>query len=224
MSGEHNQLKGARPARPHTNRKGGYNAGEHLVLCDRSGRVYDSSKVKKEWTGLIVGADEWEARHPQEFRRGIREDIAVREARPGAPTLNNLTTDIDDIVAVNGAVAASVFTSDPATNARPFVYWTLDLGSSLTLSSVTLSGLSLDAGSPLISRGLSIGYSTDGVIFTEKEPRVGEFGGGVDPSGASYTVHLDVTAQHLRLALIDGAGLGYVGILTQTGLAVVKDV
>lgn len=225
MSGEHHQLKGARAARPHTNRKGGYNSGEHLVVCDRSGKIYDSSNAKKEWNGLIVGRDEWEPRHPQEFRRGIREDIAVREARPGGAKSVNLATDIDDITAVSGSVVASVYTSAALDETRPFVFWTVDLGAEYDLTIVKLEGLALSGAPPApVRRGVHLGYSDDDVTYTNLTPAIGAFSDGLQPAGATHIVTVNQTARYLRLAMIGGKGFGYAGQLSMTGLTVTRDV
>lgn len=224
MSGDHHQLRGAKPASPHTNRKGGYNKGEHLVVCDRSGKVYDSSNTRREWNGLIVGKDEWEPRHPQEFRRGIREDIAVKEARPGAPSLSTLSASIDDITAVSGGVASGVYTSGAADNTRPFVYWTLDLGSTIDLARLTLADLSLIVAPPPVARGIFVGHSTDGASYTDVLPAIGAFGGGVMPVQGTYVVDLNVEARYLRLALQGGRGLGFSGVLSHGALTVERNV
>lgn len=225
MGGEHRQLKGARPATPHTNRKGGYNSGEHLVVCDRSGKIYDSTNVRKEWNGLIVGRDEWEPRHPQEFRRGIREDIAVREARPGGAKTVNLATTIDDITPVSGSVVASVYTSAALDETRPFVFWTLDLGAAFDLTVVKLEGLALSGAAPApIRRGVKFGISDDDVIYTDLDPAIGAFSDGLQPAGATHIVTINAQARYLRLAMIGGKGFGYTGELSMTGLTVTRDV
>ena len=39
--------------------------------------------MRKEWTGLIVGADEWEPKHPQlEPLRDVSDAQALKDARP----------------------------------------------------------------------------------------------------------------------------------------------
>jgi hypothetical protein len=53
----------------------GYQPGNHWVNCMRCGFDYRASKVKKEWTGLIVCEECWEPRHPQDFVRGVSDDI-----------------------------------------------------------------------------------------------------------------------------------------------------
>lgn len=51
-----------------------YIPGDHWVECQRCGQVHRSSKVRKEWTGLIVCSDCWEPRHPQDFVRGVPDN------------------------------------------------------------------------------------------------------------------------------------------------------
>ena len=34
-------------------------------ISDRSGFVYPLRRMRKEWTGLLVGPDEYETKHPQ---------------------------------------------------------------------------------------------------------------------------------------------------------------
>lgn len=60
-----------------------YYSGKHLVICDRCGFKKLSDEVRKEWTGLIVCRDTcWEPKHPQLLTRAVRDNQAVRDARP----------------------------------------------------------------------------------------------------------------------------------------------
>jgi hypothetical protein len=52
-------------------------------ISDRSGFRYRLSDMKKEWTGLLVGKDEFELKHPQlEIRAKASDAQAVRDPRP----------------------------------------------------------------------------------------------------------------------------------------------
>jgi len=52
-------------------------------ISDRSGFRYPLNRMRKEWTGLIVGADEWEPKHPQlEPLRDVSDAQALKDARP----------------------------------------------------------------------------------------------------------------------------------------------
>lgn len=51
--------------------------------CMRCGFIRGKSKLRKEWTGLLVCRDTcWEPRHPQEFMRGKTDHQGVPWARP----------------------------------------------------------------------------------------------------------------------------------------------
>ncbi|MGB1651932.1 MAG: hypothetical protein ACPHHR_10180 [Cycloclasticus sp.] len=70
-------------------------------ISDRSGFRYRYKDMRKEWTGALVGKDEWEAKQPQlgPFRKVI-DAQALRDARPdikaamvvyvGVPTPENM--------------------------------------------------------------------------------------------------------------------------------------
>lgn len=58
--------------------------GKHAYgISDRSGFRYPLHRMKKEWTGALVGFDEWEAKQPQlEPRRDVTDPQALRNPRP----------------------------------------------------------------------------------------------------------------------------------------------
>ena len=52
-------------------------------ISDRSGRRYRLRDMKKEWTGALVGPDEYEPKHPQLFPPKVGPDPqALRDPRP----------------------------------------------------------------------------------------------------------------------------------------------
>lgn len=52
-------------------------------ISDRSGFRYPLHRMKKEWTGALVGFDEWEPKHPQlEPRRKVVDPQALKDPRP----------------------------------------------------------------------------------------------------------------------------------------------
>jgi hypothetical protein len=59
-----------------------YVRGDHYVICDRTGFKVRASRAREDWTGAIVRSDSWEARHPQDFVRGKKDDQRVPDARP----------------------------------------------------------------------------------------------------------------------------------------------
>jgi hypothetical protein len=58
-----------------------YKPGSFYRLCDRTGFRYRAEATRKQWDQLIVRGQSWEARQPQDFVRGVRDDQTVPEAR-----------------------------------------------------------------------------------------------------------------------------------------------
>lgn len=58
--------------------------GKHAYgISDRSGFRYKLNEMRKEWTGALVGPDEYESKSPQISPRPVRADPqAVRDPRP----------------------------------------------------------------------------------------------------------------------------------------------
>lgn len=55
-------------------------------ISDRSGFRYKLNEMKVEWTGMRVGPDEFETKHPQlEPRKHIADAQALRHASPDRP-------------------------------------------------------------------------------------------------------------------------------------------
>ena len=54
-----------------------------LGISDRSGAAYKLRHMRKEWTGFLVGYDEWEAKQPQlNPVRVVGDPQALRDPRP----------------------------------------------------------------------------------------------------------------------------------------------
>ena len=54
-----------------------------MGIADRSGFAYKLRDMRKEWTGMLVGKDEWEAKQPQlEVVRAPADPQALRDPRP----------------------------------------------------------------------------------------------------------------------------------------------
>jgi len=60
-------------------------------ISDRSGFRYRLRDMRQEWNGLLVGKDEWEAKHPQlEVLRHLPDAEALRNPRPDSRTEPNV--------------------------------------------------------------------------------------------------------------------------------------
>jgi hypothetical protein len=60
--------------------------GNYNAICDRCGSKFKFSMLKKEWDGLYVCTANgcWEARQPQDYVKGIRDNMSVPVSRPEA--------------------------------------------------------------------------------------------------------------------------------------------
>jgi hypothetical protein len=62
-----------------------FKAGSFYRVDDRTGLVQRAEATRKEWNGLIVDQNLWEARQPQDLVRGVPDRQSVEDARPLAP-------------------------------------------------------------------------------------------------------------------------------------------
>ena len=52
-------------------------------ICDLTGFRYKHKDLRKTWEGLLVGKDQWDAKHPQLMPKPNTQDPqAIRNARP----------------------------------------------------------------------------------------------------------------------------------------------
>jgi hypothetical protein len=55
-----------------------YIPGDHWVECELCAKKLRRSKAKLRWDGLVVCADDWEPRHPQDYVRTKTDQIAAQ--------------------------------------------------------------------------------------------------------------------------------------------------
>lgn len=65
--------------------RGYYKDGDYYISDDITGWKTRQSDAKKQWDGLLVDKHVYTDRQPQDFVRGLKDDIAVRNARPPPP-------------------------------------------------------------------------------------------------------------------------------------------
>ena len=63
--------------------------GDYNAICDRCGSKFKFSDLKLEWDGLYVCTANgcWEPRQPQDYVKGVRDDMAVPVSRPDQPNV-----------------------------------------------------------------------------------------------------------------------------------------
>ena len=89
-----------------------------LGISDRSGAAYPLRNMRKEWTGMLVGWDEWEAKQPQlDPIRAPADAQALRDPRPdrSAPAVTVL---LKFNPFVSGSSGSSVITVTEPGNGR----------------------------------------------------------------------------------------------------------
>lgn len=59
-----------------------YVAGDWNAICDVCGFEFKASMLKKRWDGVMVCDKDYETRHPQDFLRVAKEEIAPPWTRP----------------------------------------------------------------------------------------------------------------------------------------------
>jgi len=66
-----------------------YRSGTYNGICDRCGSKFKFSDLKLEWDGLYVCTANgcWEARQPQDYVKGVRDDMSVPVSRPDQPAV-----------------------------------------------------------------------------------------------------------------------------------------
>lgn len=74
-------------------RNPGYIPGDHWVVCDICGIEYRESEMKLTWDKLVLCPEDYDPRHPQDFVRGVTDDIAAKGlVRPPASQDNFIST------------------------------------------------------------------------------------------------------------------------------------
>src|SRR3990167_5907934 len=87
-----------------------YKAGDYYITDARTGFKIRSSEARKEWTGAIVHKDAYEDRHPQDFVRGLHDDLSVKNARP-PPTVTFIGPKAT-LIAAEAAAGGTTITVD----------------------------------------------------------------------------------------------------------------
>jgi hypothetical protein len=62
---------------------GYYKDGDNNATCDRCGKPFKASQLRRTWDNLWVCDRDWEPRHPQDYVRGVKDDQSVDIDRAG---------------------------------------------------------------------------------------------------------------------------------------------
>ena len=84
----------------------GYIPGDHWVVCDICGLEYRSSKMRKNYDGLIVCPKDFETRHPQEFVRARKDDLRAKGLVRPEPNITYVNVTCSTRFAIAGIAIA----------------------------------------------------------------------------------------------------------------------
>lgn len=62
-----------------------FEAGQWNAQCDQCGRIFKSGLLTRRWDMAMVCESCFETRHPQDYVRGVKEDMNVPWSRPWEP-------------------------------------------------------------------------------------------------------------------------------------------
>jgi hypothetical protein len=80
-----------------------YKPGSWNAICDRCGKIFKAEELQLDWQGLMLCAKDWEPRHPQDFVRGVPDNMTPPWQRVGAaPQFVNVPTYVQPPVGGGG--------------------------------------------------------------------------------------------------------------------------
>ena len=59
-----------------------YAQGDWNAVCYTCGGKFKATELRKQWQGYFTCKDCWEPRHPQDFVKGVADNMAVPWAQP----------------------------------------------------------------------------------------------------------------------------------------------
>ena len=61
--------------------------GDYNAICDVCGRKFKFSRLRQKWDNTWACEQDWEPRQPQDYLKGIKDNMSVPLSRPDPPTL-----------------------------------------------------------------------------------------------------------------------------------------
>lgn len=61
--------------------------GDYNAICDVCGRKFKFSRLRQKWDNTWACEQDWEPRQPQDYLRGIPDNMSVPLSRPDPPPL-----------------------------------------------------------------------------------------------------------------------------------------
>ena len=61
--------------------------GDYNAICDVCGRKFKFSRLRQKWDNTWACEQDWEPRQPQDYLKGIMDNMSVPLSRPDPPNL-----------------------------------------------------------------------------------------------------------------------------------------
>ena len=61
--------------------------GDYNAICDVCGRKFKFSRLRQKWDNTWACEQDWEPRQPQDYLKGIMDNMSVTLSRPDPPNL-----------------------------------------------------------------------------------------------------------------------------------------
>lgn len=61
--------------------------GDYNAICDVCGRKFKFSRLRQKWDNTWACEQDWEPRQPQDYLRGIPDNMSVPLSRPDQPAV-----------------------------------------------------------------------------------------------------------------------------------------
>jgi hypothetical protein len=78
--------------------------GDYNAICDVCGRKFKFSRLRQKWDNTWACSADWEPRQPQDYLKGIKDNMSVPLSRPDPPSLF-----LDEIIVTQNPIISLSF-------------------------------------------------------------------------------------------------------------------
>jgi len=78
--------------------------GDYNAICDVCGRKFKFSRLRQKWDNTWACEQDWEPRQPQDYLKGIKDNMSVPLSRPDPPALF-----LDELIVTESTVSTFSF-------------------------------------------------------------------------------------------------------------------
>ena len=78
--------------------------GDYNAICDVCGRKFKFSRLRQKWDNTWACEQDWEPRQPQDYLKGIKDNMSVPLSRPDPPSLF-----LDEIIVTQNPIISLSF-------------------------------------------------------------------------------------------------------------------